>query len=279
MASCKFISTAAELDHCFTVWPGQVTVICSLFSRVWKDGFGSPRRNSLFYFSRSSCVLPRASLVAQWTRTQLPVQETWVWYLPWENSLKKEMATHPSIWLGNPMDRSAWRATVPGGLKRVGHDLVTKQQQQPRTSQGFLKTSLSENGAWQVSTWRNNTVTYCRGSYELTQLGTNVSRTLTKYTHLDSRNDHIRLQGYTPMVLNWERFYSSHRRETRQCVETCLVVRTVGGGTAGIQHIEATDADEYPTVLRPIPHPWAPTTKNYPAPHAKRADVEKLRFR
>ena len=45
-------------------------------------------------------------------------------------------------------------------------------------------------------------VTHCSGSYELTELGTNASRTLTKYTHLDFRNDHIRLQRGTPMVLN-----------------------------------------------------------------------------
>ena len=32
--------------------------------------------------------------------------------------------------LGNPMDRGAWRATVPWGLKRVRQDLETKQQQQ-----------------------------------------------------------------------------------------------------------------------------------------------------
>ena len=31
--------------------------------------------------------------------------------------------------LGNPMDRGAWQATVYG-LKRLGHDLATKQQQQ-----------------------------------------------------------------------------------------------------------------------------------------------------
>ena len=29
--------------------------------------------------------------------------------------------------LGNAMDRGAWRATVHGGHKKVGHDLVTKQ--------------------------------------------------------------------------------------------------------------------------------------------------------
>ena len=31
--------------------------------------------------------------------------------------------------IGNPMDRGAWGATVHG-ITRVGHDLVTKQQQQ-----------------------------------------------------------------------------------------------------------------------------------------------------
>ena len=30
--------------------------------------------------------------------------------------------------LGNPMDRGAWQARVPGGRERVIHDLVTKQQ-------------------------------------------------------------------------------------------------------------------------------------------------------
>ena len=30
--------------------------------------------------------------------------------------------------LRNPMDRGAWRAPVRGGRKKVGHDLVTKQQ-------------------------------------------------------------------------------------------------------------------------------------------------------
>ena len=30
--------------------------------------------------------------------------------------------------LGNPMDREAWKATVLGAAKRVGHDLVTKNR-------------------------------------------------------------------------------------------------------------------------------------------------------
>ena len=33
-------------------------------------------------------------------------------------------------YLGNPMDRGSWQATVQGVEKRVGHDLETKQQQQ-----------------------------------------------------------------------------------------------------------------------------------------------------
>ena len=35
---------------------------------------------------------------------------------------------HQYSCLGNPMDRGAWWATVHGGRKRTGHDLVTKQQ-------------------------------------------------------------------------------------------------------------------------------------------------------
>ena len=39
--------------------------------------------------------------------------------------LEKEMATHPSILAGNPIDRGAWWATAHG-LARVRHNLVTK---------------------------------------------------------------------------------------------------------------------------------------------------------
>ena len=37
---------------------------------------------------------------------------------------------HQYSCLGNPMDRGAWLATVQKSLKRVRHDLETKQQQQ-----------------------------------------------------------------------------------------------------------------------------------------------------
>ena len=56
-----------------------------------------------------------ASLVAQWYRICLPVQETWVQFLGWEDPLEKEMATHSSI--------LAWRfpwTEESGGLQFVG---------------------------------------------------------------------------------------------------------------------------------------------------------------
>ena len=62
------------------------------------------------------------------------MQKMQVRSLGWEYSLEKEMATHSSI-LG-------WKITwteKPGrlqfmGSQRVGHDLVTKQKQQPHYS-------------------------------------------------------------------------------------------------------------------------------------------------
>ena len=66
-----------------------------------------------------------ASLMAQ----SLPMQETQVRSLVWEDSLEKEKGTHYSIlpW------RSPWTKD-PGrlqsmGLKRVGHNLPTEKQQ------------------------------------------------------------------------------------------------------------------------------------------------------
>ena len=57
-------------------------------------------------------------------------QETWVRSLAWEDPLGKEMATHSSIlaweipWTEEP------GGLQPMGLQRVGHYLVTEQQQQ-----------------------------------------------------------------------------------------------------------------------------------------------------
>ena len=72
-------------------------------------------------------ILIRASLVAQMVKHLPAMRETWVRSLGWENPLEKEMATHSSIltW------EIPWRER-PGrlqsmSLKRIRHDLVTKQ--------------------------------------------------------------------------------------------------------------------------------------------------------
>ena len=44
--------------------------------------------------------------------------------------------------MGNPIDRGAWWATVHG-IPRVGHDLVTKQQQQLHFIQVILLIAFS----------------------------------------------------------------------------------------------------------------------------------------
>ena len=61
-------------------------------------------------------------------RICLLMWETWVQSLGWQDPLEKEMATIPVFWTGKSCKEG------PGGLKstgsqRVGHDLVTKQQQ------------------------------------------------------------------------------------------------------------------------------------------------------
>ena len=54
----------------------------------------------------------RASLVAQTVKNLPAMQETWVRSLGPEGPLEEGMAPHSSI-LENPMDRGAWRATLP----------------------------------------------------------------------------------------------------------------------------------------------------------------------
>ena len=49
-----------------------------------------------------------ASLVAQMVKHLPTMWETWDQSLGWEDLLEKEMATHSSICLENPMDGEAW---------------------------------------------------------------------------------------------------------------------------------------------------------------------------
>ena len=58
------------------------------------------------------------------------VQETWVQFLGWEDPLEKEMATHSIFLPGKSHGQRSLVGYSPWGLKRVGHDLTTKKQQE-----------------------------------------------------------------------------------------------------------------------------------------------------
>ena len=74
----------------------------------------------------------RASLVAQWSRICLPMQETWVQPLGLEDPLEKGMATHASILVGKTPWTEKSVGYSPWGGERVGNNLATKYQQQLR---------------------------------------------------------------------------------------------------------------------------------------------------
>ena len=77
------------------------------------------------------CYSGWASLIAQWKRICLPIQEMWVQPLGQEDPLEKEMATYSTI--------LAWeipQIEEPGGLQpmgsqRVRHNLETKNDKYP----------------------------------------------------------------------------------------------------------------------------------------------------
>ena len=82
------------------------------------------------------------SLVAQMVKRLLPMQETRVQSLGWEDPLEKEMAAHSSL--------LAWKISCteePGrlqsmGSQRVGQDLVTERQQTAFRSRGRVEEML-----------------------------------------------------------------------------------------------------------------------------------------
>ena len=74
-------------------------------------------------------IKPWASLLAQWWRIHLLVQETWIQSLGWEGPLVKKMATCSSILAWEiPWTEEHGRRHSPWGHKRVRHNLVTQQQ-------------------------------------------------------------------------------------------------------------------------------------------------------
>ena len=61
---------------------------------------------------------PRVSLVTQWSRIHLPMQEVWVQSLGREDPLEEGMTAHSSnLGLGKPMGRGVWQTAVHGVVK------------------------------------------------------------------------------------------------------------------------------------------------------------------
>ena len=109
------------------IFPEQGLNSCplnSLGGRYWTTG---PSGKSPLYF-----IIIRhngAFLMAQHWRIRLPMQETWVWSLGWEDSLEKEEATNTSTlaWKTPWTEELGWLQSI--GSQRVTHNLATKQQQ------------------------------------------------------------------------------------------------------------------------------------------------------
>ena len=69
-------------------------------------------------------------MVAQTVKNPTAMWEPWVQSLSWEDLLEKEMATHSNILAWNiPLTEEPGRLQSTGS-QRIGHDVVTKQQQQ-----------------------------------------------------------------------------------------------------------------------------------------------------
>ena len=71
------------------------------------------------HWALDSDLVSSYSLVAQMVKSLSAMQETWVQSLHWEDSLEKEMATHPSI--------LAWKILwmeEPGRLQSMGSQRV-----------------------------------------------------------------------------------------------------------------------------------------------------------
>ena len=73
------------------------------------------------------CIIgfPHASMV----KTLPAKSEMQIWFLGWEDVLKKDMATHSRILLGEFCGQRSLGDYSPWSHKRIRHDLVTKQLQ------------------------------------------------------------------------------------------------------------------------------------------------------
>ena len=71
-----------------------------------------------------------ASLVAQWWRIALPVQETQIQSLGWEDPLEKKWQPTPVFLPGKSHGQRSLVGYSPWGCNRVAHDTAAEQQPQ-----------------------------------------------------------------------------------------------------------------------------------------------------
>ena len=102
---------------------------------AWRATAHGPQRvgrdwATRFSLSKLLPSFPGGSVIKKKKKIRLPVQETRVQPLEWEDPQEKEMATHSSI----PAWEIPWTEEPGGlqsvGLQRVGQDLASRQQQQ-----------------------------------------------------------------------------------------------------------------------------------------------------
>ena len=111
----------------------SVLNICLLYSRPAQDGLlnGHGKEWNTLFLKARDAILKESPRWLSGKRIHLPMQETWVGSLGWEDPLEEGMANHSSI--------LAWRITwteEPSGLQsigsqRVGHDWVTMHVRMP----------------------------------------------------------------------------------------------------------------------------------------------------
>ena len=81
------------------------------------------------------CLLD--SLVAQWERIHLPMQETWVQSLSQNIPWRRKWQPTPVFLHGKSHGQRSLVGCSPWGRKRVGHDFETKQQYHLNTIYNF----------------------------------------------------------------------------------------------------------------------------------------------
>ena len=95
--------------------------ILRISTNDWKLGERHGIGASVYFITESP--------VAQWYRICLPMQETRVRSLSWEDSWRRKWQPAPVVLPGKSHGQRSLVGYSPWGLQRVRHDLATKQQQ------------------------------------------------------------------------------------------------------------------------------------------------------